>query len=699
MPTETLVDRGPAVRCHECGSTEIFSLCHHCGKPMCATHSSDAFNQTNSGSDGSAKPRSREFSWLKQSDPRRGAVYHCAEHDHSVGLWTLLLERFSSGPSSPGQVSLPQLPVFPHVNTVEIVERLSGQVNFADGVYRSTVDGPVAGTITFDMSANGGQEWLHLYRKRYRKKYRLQGDEPVPFNAGSAMIRGTAGLRFAAGQDTVLADGKGIAFAGGAAADHPLFHDLPGHPPGEWIFSARYEVQAANAPDEIPLWIVPSIVPSSDCKTLEIDVHWNDLGPETRELNLVRFDLVELEVPAAWGAVQPAPGGATIDSGRKGRRVVRWRQLPPEGDGGVPQRQAVLRGAKSRMLRLSFENAVLPAHDTPQSPGQADPQFAGTLTAIFEQPSPGDRASAATLSGVEGVDIYLPGGGRARQQPEVKVRTEVTVRFSIGLDSIRYQERWSVPKQSNARLAREAEESQPGDAEAPQNAYRSDDDTFYGVVPNFQTVAELTNLISRKHYYVKSVVEHDPQPGYEPDGEIVKRVWDIAGRWYYGVFPIGFDINLRGVEFASDVPLRGRTTAQVTVNGTYANDPGLTQQKMIEERWDELHEQVTGLLHRLAASMGGAEAIEAPAPESYPRADGYTRENRFAHDPIVVDAVIVDEEPPAASPNGNADENQARKAELIQQLRDADAAVLAGRIREETHAGIVARIRDELEGL
>jgi hypothetical protein len=699
VPTETVFDRSPAVRCYECGSTEILSLCHHCGKPMCVQHSNDAFSQTANGQDGSAKPTSREFSWLKQSDPRRGAVYHCAEHSHKVGLWTLLLERFSSGQDSSGQVSLPRLPVFPHVNTVEIVERLSGQVSFANGVYRSTVDGPVAGTITFDMSANGGQEWLRHYRKKYRKKYRLQGDEAIPFTAGSAMIKGTAGVRFAAGQDVVLADGTGIAFVGSSAAEHPLFHDVPGHPPGEWIFSAHYEVHAASAPEDIPLWIVPSVVPSSDRKTLEIDLHWNELGPETRRLNLVRFDLVELEVPATWGAVQPAPGGATIDSGRKGRRVVRWRQLPPEGDGGVPQRQAVLRGAKSRMLRLSFENAVLPGHDNPQSPEQADPQFAGTLTAIFEQPSPGDSASAATLSGIEGVDIYLPGGGSARQQPEVKVRTEVTVRFGISLDAIRYQERWSVPKQSNARLARVAEERQPGDAEASPDVYRRDDETFYGVVPNFQTVAELTNLISRKNYYVKSVVEHDPQPGYEPGGEVVKRVWDIAGRWYYGVFPIGFDINLRGVEFAADAPLRGRTTVQITVNGTYANDPGLTQRKMIEERWDDLHDQVTGLLHRLAASIGGVSAIEASAT------DGYVRENRFAHDPIVVDAVIVDGEPPGAPANGHAgerdeeDEKKARRAELIRQMQDADAAVLAGRIREETHAGIVARLRDELDRL
>lgn len=702
MKTETIVDRGPAVRCYECGSTEIFCLCHHCGEPMCLRHSKDAFRQQSSSPDGSAQPASREFSWLKQSDPRRGAVYHCDAHDHRVGLFTLLLDRLSGRRGPAGQAALPSLPVFPHVNTVEIVERLSGQVSFAQGVYRSTVDGPITGAITIDMSVNGGQDWLRRYRKRYKKKYRLQGDEAIPFTAGSAMVKGAAGLHFVAGQELVRADGTGLTFAGESAADHPLFDDVPGHPPGEWIFSADYEVQAANAPEDIPLWIVPSVVPSSDRRTLEIDLHWNELGPEARKLNLVRFELVELEVPSAWGSVRPAPGGATITAGRKGRRVVRWKQLPLGGDKGAPQQQAVSRGAKSRVLALSFENAVLPDRDATRPVGQADAQFAGTLTAIFERQRPGDSTSAATLSGVEGVDIYLPGGGKARQQPEVSVRTEVTVRFSISLDAIRYQERLAVPKQSDASLgdgvnARtpddpggSAQDVDGDDTKAARGKYRRDDATFYGVVPDFQTVAELTNLISERGYYVKSVVEHDPQPGYEPGAEVIKRVWDIAGRWYYGVFPIGFDINLRGGEFAAGAPSRGRTIAQVTVNGVYDNDPGLTQRTMIEGQWEDLYEQVTGLLYRLAAGADGTPAIASA------RSGDGASENRFAHDPVVVDAVIVDEAPAAAPSNGDAGDGARRRAVLLGQWQEADDAVLAGRITEDTHARIVARIRDEL---
>lgn len=662
---------------------------------MCAKHSSEAFQQSGTGVDGSAQPASREFSWLKQSDPRRGAVYHCDEHNHKVGLVKLLLERLGIGRNA-GQAP-PPLPVFPHVNTVEIVERLSGQVSFSNGRYRSSVDGPVAGEITVDMSANGGQDWL----SRYRKKYRLQGDEPIAFTAGTAMLQGGAGLRFAPGQEVVLADGTGISFRGSSAVGHPLFDNVPGHPPGEWIFSAPYQVQAVNAPRDIPLWIVPSVVPSSDRKTLEIDLHWNELGSEDKKLGLVRFDLIELEVPTAWGSVQPAPGGATLSPGRKGRRLIRWMKVPPrDRDESVGvKRSAASSGAKSRTLTLRFENAVLPRHDVPRSAEQTDTQLTGTLTAIFERPTPG--AGAGTLSGAQGIDIYLPGGGKARQQPEVQVRTEVTVKFSISLDAIRYQEPWAVPRQSNAWYEREAAAGESGDG------YRKADEPFYGVTPDFDTVAELTGLMSKQGYYVKSVVEQDPQPAYESGVEVMKRVWDITGRWYYGVFPIGFDISLRGEEFAADSRLPGKTTTVVTVNGTYANDPELTQRAMIEKCWDDLHEHVTSVLRRRAAGIGGAASISAaPAPRPWdddsnfdePAQDDVRWGNRFAHEPIVVDAEIVDE-PSAAAPAGGAGDKQVRITALRQQWEDTDTAVIGGRITEQTHARIVARIQDQLREL
>jgi hypothetical protein len=709
---------------------------------MCGQHSSEPVRPTGSSSgqagDGnSARPASREFAWLKQSDPVRAAAYHCTtcqKDGHAAGdtlrtlavvgivitavgvlvmlvslvpglvlflvggglAATALVMRSQRPAPDPGD--LPPLPLFPHVNTVDVIERVHGRVSFAAGVYKSTVDGPATGEITIDMSATDGQKWL----PRYRKRYRVPDDAPVRFAAGFAMIKGTAGLRFHSGQNVALPGGTGLWLRADSAIGHQLFEHVPGHRPGEWILSTHYDVFADKSPEKIPLWIVPSIVPSSDRRTLEIDLHWNQLGPRGGELTFTRFDSIELEVPASWGAMQSAdPSGATVDSTRKGVRIIRWESVGPS-DGQRPQGTASAGEVKSRALKLHFENPVL---WVPEASGNGvrpkstqEPHFTGSLKAVFEKADPAAR-EAGTLSGIGGIDIYLAGGGRARQQPQVRVRTEVTVDFDIDLSAVRYQDDWVVPDDSNAWAAVAAANGHDG----TESGFRQDrphDDTFVGVVPDHVTVGELTNLISGKGYYVKSVVEHPP---FRDDGRanVVNRVWDIAGRWYHGVFPIDFDVNLRGQEMGEEVPgpFSGQTVAQVIVKGTYVNDAGLSQRTMIEERWNDLYTDVSDLLRRRAVGGSGLRSI---APVASPRAweDPAARAaswNDRASDPIVVDAVIVDEAPSAT--RTPADDRQAGRETLRQQWRDADDAVMAGRIAEETHARIVARIQDELRGL
>jgi hypothetical protein len=756
MQPVSVIDRAPETRCHECGSTKIHSLCHHCAKPMCAEHSPQAFRPTGAaqGAGHSTRPTSQEFAWLKQSDLHRAAVYHCPEHAHSVGdglltltvagialavlgLATLLfapvlgiavlligvgiaaagvVQRARKGPPDPA--SLLPLPVFPHVNSAEVVERLDGSVSFARGRYMSTMNGPVTGEIRIDMSANDGQEWL----SEYRKKYHLAASEPVRFTAGFAMIRGRAGLRFRPGQGVVLPTETGLRLGGDSAGGHELFNHVPGRRPGEWILSAHYEVPGSVAADGVPLWIVPSIVPSSDRRTLEVDLHWNRLGPDGKELTLTRFESIELEVPAAWGALQSSsPAGPTIDSSRRGVRVIRWAGIPPTEGGGQQKQaahgdraQAAARGSGSRVLELHFERAVVsvpePGDDAAWDQAAADvPRFKGRLKAIFEKNAPADgRSAIGTLSGVNGIDLYLPGGGRTRQQPKVRVRTEVTVTFDISLDAVRYQDDWVVPANSNAwDSAVAANQQNPNAGVDTKHEPRNKDDVFVGVIPDYRTVGELTNAISEKGYYVKSVVEHPP---YRDDDRrnMVNRVWDIAGRWYHGVFPIDFHVYLRGEEVRGNGvgAFSSRTVAQVTVKGTYINDRELTQRTMIEAKWDDLYGEVTGLLRRRSVGDNGTPALAAvgansgweDAAPNATRWDNDAREDRIeqdSYDENVVEAEIVD----AVIIESQRVGTGGRRADLRRKRDAADDALLAGRISEDTHRGITMRIQIELSEL
>ena len=164
------VDRAPAARCYRCGVTEIVSLCHHCGKPMCKEHSPLAFTE------GTGAPLSREFGWLKlkESNPFQAAVYHCEEHEHRIAFFSGEAKKAARDLGSQ-----PRLPLFPQVNTIDVVERLAGEVSFDGQDYRSTITSPATGEIVIDMSLNDADKALSLYRDEFRKpKFRLPEDLP-----------------------------------------------------------------------------------------------------------------------------------------------------------------------------------------------------------------------------------------------------------------------------------------------------------------------------------------------------------------------------------------------------------------------------------------------------------------------------------------------------------------------------------------
>ncbi|MEV6343780.1 hypothetical protein [Actinoplanes sp. NPDC051851] len=696
--TETLVDRAPRVRCHECGSAAVFSVCHHCQRPMCDEHTplildQDGVRVRTPGGGGEARAVSREFAGLQLGSSLREAVYHCKEHDHMVGglrwrvvgagmaiavpgflllfaattpgLLLLLLGALVAG----GEIGYhrwaterrlrPPLPLVPQVNTVDLVERLTGYVRLDQDEYTASVES-VTGAMTVDMSANDGYTVLQAYRR----KFKVPPPEPVEFAAGFLLLKGNAGLAFRAGQSPVLAGGAGISLGGGSADEHDLFPDDPELQHRASTITIDYEVQDGRKPPEIPLWIVPSLVPASDRRAMEIDLHWVGLGPEGERLELAGFDLIELRVPLGWGDVDGArPGG--VETGRDGdRRLVRWQQLPtPSQTTG------------SLTLGLRFER---PIREVPASPaplldgaGPVDDErtrltLSGTVEATFN----------GLLSGATGVAVYLPGGGQGNQ-PQVTTQTKVSVNFDVSIRSLRYQEVRVVP-----------DEHCPDDV-----AYgRNRTDEFPGVVPDPRTVAELTNTISADSYYVKSVVEHLP---FRDDGRpnVVNRVWDITGRLYSGVFPIDFDINLRGEESGPAGALNGKTVAQVSVKGAYAlgtlvgpdgtgpdgvivepDERGDELLKRIEDTWIGLHDRVIQLLAGRAGRAAGAPAISGP-PD-----DALTGE-------VIEPPAGESWHEPGISPAALADKHR----------RAADVALLEGRISEQTHRQIITRIQAELD--
>lgn len=729
--TELLADRAPRVRCYECGSDRIFSLCHHCQLPMCVEHSPLVFRQggvlLNTPNDAAedARPVSKEFAGLGLGAMWEG-VYHCEEHAHKVrggplpgiglgagiaalgylllfavpsaGVVLLLIGAIVLGamlvlhrPVPTGALR-PPLPLVPQVKTVELTERLTGYVRLAGGRYTRAVES-VTGEARISVSTNDG----HLLLQAYRKKFKLPEAEPVRFTAGYLMLAGDVGLTFRAGQPSVLAGGTGISLGGDSADGHEFFPADPERPQGASTATLDYEVSAGRKPCEVPLWIVPSMVPGSDRRTLEIDLHWNRLGTRTQRLSLSGFDLIRLEVPTSWGNVESsAPDGVEISRSTE-RRIIQWKQLNPDEP-----------GVSSLTLKLRFER---PITELPEAPGltASDPArpdedgtrtkltLAGTVEATFD----------GLLSGVTGVGVFLPGGGARHNGPVTTTQTTAAVTFDASLRSIRYQDERVVP-----------DENHPDDvADSRNQTYE-----FPEVVPDYRTVTELTNAISADNYYVKTVVEHSP---HRDDGRsgVVKRVWDVTGRRYIGLFPIDFNINLRGDEASTAGGSSGTTVAQVTVKGAYAmstlvggsestgsvgdatadlvpatedaDGPDNELLRQIEDTWVSLHARVTQILADRAARAGTRQADRSP--ENVLFGEVIEPGPGWSHGRM---AVAAADDPPAAKVlEVAADDSAGRVADLLQQRKKADEAVVMGRISEDTHRRIIARIEAELDEL
>jgi hypothetical protein len=507
-------------------------------------------------------------------------------------------------------------------------------------------------------------DWQERLRQ-YRKRYRIAESVPVRFNAGFAMLQGPVGLEFAAAQQLVIDAGTGAWFRANAP-DHDLFAATQGHHEGEWNPTVNYLLQDGRKPKTIPLWIVPSMVPSSDQRTLEIDLHWTPLR-DSNGPAIELFDRIQLSVPAAWGNMESAsPGNAATTAPTPGEnfRVIEWQQVPPID----PDQYVQLQPRRSRSLKIRFEKRI-----PPQS------ALSGRIEATFE----------GTLSGVTGIGLYLPGGRHAERQLTPSAKTRVAVDFTVNLSAVRYQDDRVVPDENNR-----------------DDENRSRLTEFAGVVPGSSVIMMLTNAISKDDYYVKSVIEQAP---FRDDSRanVLNRVWDISGRFYTGVFPIDFDIHIRGEEIQGmSGASAGKTAVQVIVKGSYAtggNADGKLQES-IEKKWDDLHGRVVKVFND-SVTMAYAEAGNA-IPQRTVAADGQVVEpvaierGEIAEPLAIGSAEIVESVTVNQFPVHEDDQDKAeRKANLMRQWKVADEAVITERIADDVYRAIVTRIRAELSDL
>lgn len=703
--SSTLQEHPPQARCYQCGSITIAHLCHHCGKPMCEQHGSRV-------GDTVGKPISQEFADL-ELDQKQVYAYHCDEHDHvvkgdlkkmiGIGIAVavlgilLLLVALVFGLlvtlAGAGLIGLaiylqitrkaallanpPPLPLFPTVDSITVLETLQGRVSLDDDGYHSAAE-QVKGDLDVVLTlGRADRDRAGLYRA----KYQLAGDAPIEYSGGFGLIKGEAGLSFDAlpsrgsrqhaSGPALLPSGTAISF-GGQLSEHPVLQGSEARNSAQWKISLPYHLHHSRTPDSVPIWIVPSLVPASDQRTLEVDLHWVMFGDKRRQLTLSRFDEVELTVPTGWGNIESATGPFSISNSPADRtRTIHWTPKPASHARG---RSITLTARFQHQIRLHGQsqdaddfadysvNGDHPGQDTAEEP---EPRIRGRLKASFN----------GTLSGITDVAVF-PANGGSPSKVEASVRTEVTVEFDLSLKSVRYQDVRRVPD-----LAKDADKSQR--------------DNFTDVIPDDLTITDLTDAMSQSGYYVKRVIENPPRGGGRAN--LVNRYWDIAGRRYQGVYPIDFHMTVTGEEEhgGNTRANAGNTATQITVQGSYVNR---SMEDQVVHEWDELHGLIEDKLKERAAMAS-----------AFPRRDRYSSGPSFtgASDPGYQAPPSA---PPPASPpppqftdtpvppqpTAADHDTSGRRAELRRRLDAATDRFIDGNMTEDTYNSIKARIEAEL---
>lgn len=560
----------PQVRCYECGSPKIAALCHHCWRPGCHRHVT-------------AAPRwAEKLLGREASGPglERAHARHCAECGQAavgygiplasagaalavvgvIAIWLIPIAAVALVAAGGALAALAcldvrrqaakaratrPLPTHPKVDSLSVLEKLRPRIRLGPEGGYVMEPCPVEGTFT-TVLVFGRADRDRLVRHLRGRPGPAAGHD-VLLTAGRLVFRGRADAR-------EVPDLPGpVLSLERSTCNLPVFREEDPHASSSWTISGSYLLPADRDLSPGPIWITPSLVPDSDQRALELDVQWNETGPD-EPLSIDRIDLLELRFPVSWGEAEQSSRRATLailpeDHAGQVLRAVRWRHLLPTKEEHLARRLTLI---------TQFEEQI----------GRGD-VVSGRLEVTMN----------GTLSGIDGVRLY-DALGRGRNLPGVSIRTRIEVDFELSLASICYQRSRIMP----GHRTENGDDSNAGE---------------FSVIPDHETVIDLTNTLSEHGYYIKHVIENPPRSGGRADH--VQRVWDVAGRRYQGIYPIDFHMILTGQEVhRGDIrPEHGTTKTQIVVHGAYTDDE---MNSRIEEEWKTLRRVTTDALARLAST-------------------------------------------------------------------------------------------------
>lgn len=657
--TVEVVPRAPRTRCYFCGRPKVNMICHHCGRAICDKHGPSPIPE-------GRNVENPEFTDLDLAHTAVGeTAIHCDYCIHYVRSYKWMLSLGAivgvlglivlvAGISAQQSMAIkigalamlggiglvawgislqrnryrqeiidrrPPLPVIGRIQLVSIAESIHGQIALdAVGKYTTHVDRPQGKvTLTFQFAPRDRERL-----ETYLKKYYLTSSDDIPFHAGFVVLQGSADLRLDDPNAYMPGRVNTIALTG-AVGDQPFLSGGGTGRENRWIIRHTYTFSLnGNGAAILPVQLVPSLVQEGAQRSIELALQ---LAPEASELpvlaELARVEELSLHAPQSLGKVEMVEPSAIVGSATEAgegdeityAQAITWKGVSiPSGE----------RHARRKSFYVRFENTIEPTTT-----------LSGRLRVRFD----------GTLSGLDDVALFYPLGNE-RERASVQRHTYVDIDFNLDLGGLRFQE----------------------NASAEERIVRG------GVVPDHRVITALTNAISAEDIYVKRVIENPPRTS-KAGAHITNRYWDVAGRFYDGVYPVDFHLVLTGEEVYGEAGRShtGKMQVDISVQGT-VTDEGMRDQ--VNYLRDRLVAIINGTLDELSDTL-----VEVP-----PMITG----EMLVAGAEGIPAVPIAPVQPLASDRAMA---------LHARLDKLDDALLEARISEERYEEMRARIERELNGL
>lgn len=561
-----IINKPPQTRCYICGSSEIDMVCHHCLRAMCKLHGPATMPKIFYYHD-------REFENLLLDNEVGTQGIHCHDCIHYVrsyrwvtiigalifgmGLVGFLLERTQSDfigmfvylMMFMGGVSLtiwggrlhekwhdlaflntrPPLPIIGKPQNITINEEARGYVVLNEqGVYSYPVL-PFEAFGFIDFSLQFTRHDLERWDK-YQQIYQSRLTRPLSFDAGFLVLQEAADLNFVQVSNR-LSPVNTLRLSGNI--EHRRFFTLRK--------LGRHSYLTLNYPysfnliqygiNQFFIQLVPTLVHEGEEWGIELTVQINPkLERVASSGTLPSIEEFIVYTPVSLGKVEKInpPANSLFDT-QKGEYKTIWKNISVnEGKPGVHYRSFYLR----------FEHTIT-----------RDTILNGKLRVAFEN----------TLSGISGVRLFYPlGNSRSSEEIQIEKRTRIILDFKLHLGSLNF------PRTK------------------PYNKVIS----WNNVVPDHHLLTKLINAVSENNIYVQRIIENTPRTD-KMDAKRMKRFWDVIGRRYQGVYPIDFHLVITGQEWHenADTPPKGRTTVEISVQGTAINE---TMEAHIKNLRDDL---------------------------------------------------------------------------------------------------------------